>query len=167
MAEKRFLIHVERPWTLLILPVLALLYFLAILLLVLLGYEITGIPTEYLVLGGAALFGLTLLIQIPYIIQRRERQETPAPETLEPEAAEPQHDAFTPQQAEPTYAAPPAPRNDELLRTQETAKGLQVLEYSAPAKSRTPGAVYAKTMVPVTKEHVLRIETLAAEPHEI
>jgi len=69
-------------------------------------------------------------------------------------------------QAAPAPTAPVmmgAPADDEKLVTGEMQQGLTVLEYSAPAKSRHRGAVYSKTYVPVTKEHVLRVETLAAE----
>lgn len=160
MVEKRFVIPVERRWTLFILPVLALLYFLAIVTLAALNYEIAGVPMDYLVLGGAALFGVALLVELLLLLRRKVKPAPDAPveETLA---------------AEPVQDVPVAPvhrdviRDDEYRRTTQSAQGLQVLEYSWPGKSLNRGAVYAKTAVPVTKEHLLHVETLAAQPYEL
>lgn len=160
MVEKRFLIPVQRRWKLLILPILALLYFAAVLLLAAFGYEVQGVTMEQLVLGGAAFFLVVLVLELPFVFKKKVRQE---PELVEeePPVAEPVESFSEPE----TFTRPPS--NDEMLVTSEVVKDLRVLEYSAPSKSLHSGAVYAKTMVPVTKEHVLRVETLAAEDYEL
>lgn len=159
MAEKRFVIPVERRWTLLILPILALLYFLAVVTLAALDRTIEGLGTETLVLIGAGLFGLVLLVELPFLFKKTVRIDDDQAAVL----------GATPVEAVPAYAPAPArvERDDEARGTNETAQGMKVIEYSRPAKSRNRGSVYAKTMVPVTKEHVLRVETLAAEPREL
>lgn len=149
--ERPFLIPVKRRWTLLILPILAFLYFAFVLWLGVTRTTVRGVSTDVLVLAGLALFLLVAIVEIPFFLRRRPKAE-PAPDWQD-EPAEP--------------LAPPMLRDDEKLTTDETQQGLRVLEYSAPAKSRNRGAVYAKTYVPVTKEHVLRVETMAAEPHEL
>lgn len=154
---REFVIPVRRRWTLWILPTIAILYFLAVVTLAILRREINGVPTQWLVLGGVGLFVLVILVELPFFVRRRIRAE--------PEAALP---AATPDWQD--EAPEPATRgawDDERIATAEEQQGLRVLEYSAPAKSRNRGSVYAKTYVPVTKEHVLRVETLAAEPHEL
>lgn len=150
---REFVIPVQRRWTLWILPTLAILYFLVVLALAVLRVEIRGLPTQYLVYGGVAFFLLVMVIQFPFFLRRRIRPEEPEP-VLENEW-----------QGEP--AEPGMERDDEKLVTDETQQGLRVLEYSAPAKSRHRGAVYAKTYVPVAKEWVLRVENLAADVHEL
>lgn len=155
MVEKRFVVPVRRRWTLFILPALALLYFLAIVVLAALNYEVAGVSMEYLVLGGAALFGVVLLVELVLLLRRKAKTEEPVEEV-------PVEDV-----------APVVPlrrdviRDDEYRTTTQSAQGLQVLEYSWPGKSLHRGAVYAKTALPVTKEHVLHVETLAAHPHEL
>lgn len=151
--ERPFLIPVQRRWTLLILPILALLYFAFVVWLGVTRTSVRGVSTDVLVLAGLALFLLVAVIEIPFFLRRRPKAE-PAPERPE-------------WQDEPPEPAAAPLRDDERLATDETQQGLRVLEYSAPAKSRNRGAVYAKTYVPVTKEHVLRVETMAAEPHEL
>lgn len=148
---REFVIHVEKPWKLWILPFIAILYFALILAMAIFRVEIRNVPTQTLVLIGVAFFVLVILIELPYFMRRRVRTE-------EPPAPAPTQGA-----ASPLGAA----GDDEHVTTNESQQGLRVLEYSAPAKSRNRGAVYAKTYVPVTKEHVLRIENLAAEPSEI
>lgn len=164
MVEKRFLVPVKRRWKLLILPILAILYFAAVLLLAAFGYEVQGVTMEQLVLGGAVFFALVLLIELPYVFKRKVRAE---PEVVDEPVEEPV-ETFAPMEdfSEPEPVARPK-ANDELLVTSEVVKDLRVLEYSAPSKSRHSGAVYAKTMVPVTKEHILRVENLAAEDYEL
>lgn len=164
MEEKRFLIPVRRRWTLAILPLLAIFYFAAVITLAILRYEIRGVPTDALVLGGVAFFALVMIIQVPFLFTRR----------VKPEAPEDAAAAYPPESLEPAYAPPAAPMappraavDDEMLVTAEEKNGLRVLEYSAPAKSHHRGAVYAKAYVPVTKEHVMRVETLAAEGAEL
>lgn len=151
--ERPFLITVRRRWTLWILPILAILYFAGVMVLNVLDYEIDGLPMDTLVLVGVAFFVLVMLIQLPFFLRRRVRR---APEP----------------RPEPAAGAPPmAPSNngwdDELLITRESQQGLQVIEYSAPAKSRHKNAVFTKTYVPVSGAHVLRVETLAADAADL
>ncbi|HWH08303.1 MAG TPA: hypothetical protein VNX21_03820 [Candidatus Thermoplasmatota archaeon] len=152
--ERPFLIPVKRRWTLLILPVLALVYFAFVVWLGATRTTVRGVPMDYLVLGGLAFFLLVAVVELPFFLRRRPPKAAPPPERAEW------------QDEPPEPVAAPA-RDDERLTTDETQQGMRVLEYSAPAKSRNRGAVYAKTYVPVTKEHVLRVETLAAEPAEL
>lgn len=158
-TPRPFVIPVRNRWTLWILPTLALLYFVAVIVLASLGLEVEGVSNDVLVLGGVALFALVVLVEIPFLLRRRAPRE----EEPEAEAAE----ALDPYAPPPAYAPAPPRVDDETLVTDETQQGYRVLEYSSPAKSRQRGAVFAKTYVPVTKEHVLRVETLAAEPHEV
>lgn len=151
---REFVIEVRRRWTLWILPTLAILYFAFVLALAILRREIAGVPMLYLVLGGVALFVLVILIEFPFFFRRKIPASAPEPKAA---AGDWQDEAREPRGAV----------DDEKLMTAETQQGLRVLEYSKPAKSRNRGSVYTKTYVPVTKEHVLRVETLAAEPHEI
>lgn len=156
--ERPFLIDVKRPWTLLILPILAGIYFLFIFYLGITRSEVRGVPTDYLVLGGLAFFIVVALLQLPFLFRRKGPRSQAAPAPAGGDAWQPG----------PTESAPLAgSADDERVATSETQQGLRVLEYSVPAKSRNRGSVYAKTYVPVTKEHVLRVETLAAMPHEI
>lgn len=161
MASREFVIHVRRRWTLWILPTLAVLYFLGIIILAIMGELPTGRDEEILVLAGVALFALIFLVQIPFLLRRRARAREVPEEPLAPWSAE--------EQAAPAPAPIMAPvvRNDELVITDEMQKGFRVLEYSSPAKSENKGAVYAKTYVPVTKEYVLRVENVAADRAEI
>lgn len=155
---REFVIPVERRWTLWILPVLAILYFLLVIALAVLRIQIRGVEPQYLVWGGVALFVIVMLIELPFFFRRRP----PAPEREPPLA--PLNESTW--QDEPAEAGSRA-ADDELVTTSETQQGLRVIEYSAPAKSRHRGAVYSKTYVPVTKEHVLRVENLSATPDEI
>lgn len=167
MESREFVIRVRRPWTLWILPTIAFLYFLAIVILAVMNRLPGGRDGQLLVLIGVALFALVLLVQLPFLFTRRPRAQQQDAE--EGGAWAPAEEApLAP--AEPEMAPPVAPAaggDDELAMTPETQKGLRVLEYSAPAKSANKGAVYAKTYVPVTKEFVMRVETLAADRHEI
>ena len=159
MAEnpRPFVIPLRRRWVLAILPVLCLLYFAAVVTIILRDLKVQGVSTDLLVLVGAALFLLTVLVEIPFFFRRR------APRADGPEDAYPPIDL----QDEPPEPVARAPVDDELVVTAEPQQGLRVIEYSRPAKSRHKGAVYAKTYVPVTKEHVLRVETLAAEGRDL
>ena len=149
-----FVIPLRRRWVLAILPVVCLFYFAAILYVALRGLKIRGASMDLLVLVGAALFVVTFLVEIPFFLRRRGPR---------PEEPEPRVDF----QDEPLEPVSRVREDDEVLVTAEQQQGLRVLEYSRPAKSRHKGAVYAKTYVPVTKEHVLRVETLAAEGRDL
>lgn len=150
-----FVIPVRRPWLLLVLPILALLYFLAVVILNLMNYRIRGVSNQVLALVGVGLFALVILIELPFLLRRRVRDEEPdAPATVASAEAAP-------------YESPRDGRDDELLTTGEKQQGLDVLEYSAPAKSRNSNAVYTKTYVPVTPEHVLRVESLVADAGDL
>lgn len=151
-ATRPFVIPVRRPWLLLILPAIALLYFLAVVLLNVFDYEVKGVTNEMLALSGVGLFALVIVVELPFLLRRRAKR---APRAKAPE---------------PTEAPMDASRNgwdDELLATSESQQGLQVLEYSSPAKSRNSNAVYTKTYVPVSGAHVLRIESLVADASDL
>ena len=150
--ERPFLIPLQRRWTLLILPILALVYFAFVVWLGATRTTLRGVSTDVLVLAGLALFLLVAVVEVPFFLRRKPKAAPPPEREWQDEPPEP-------------MAAPL--QDDEKLTTDETQQGLRVLEYSAPAKSRNRGAVYAKTYVPVTKEHVLRVENMAAEPHEL
>jgi hypothetical protein len=155
MEAREFVIHVRRRWTLWILPVLAILYFLMVVALVVTNQKLMkGVTNEMLAYGGVGLFAVVFLVEIPFFLKRKAKLDA----TLEPADREWQDEA-----PEPMSAAPRAALDDEHVLTGETQQGMRVLEYSRPAKTQNKGAVYAKTYVPVTKEFVLRIETLAAE----
>ena len=157
MTDRPFVIPLRRRWVLAILPVICLAYFGVVIALVAGGRSIRGVSTDLLMLAGAALFLVTFLVEIPFFLRRK------GPRPDGPEA--PYEPDYQDEPPEP-YAAP-AREDDETVLTAETQQGLRVLEYSRPAKSRHKGAVYAKTYVPVTKEFVLRVETLAAEGRDL
>lgn len=149
-----FVIPVRRPWLLLLLPILAALYFVGVVVLNVLDYRIRGVTNEMLVLGGLAFFALVILIELPFFLRRRAPRE--------PKAA--------PARAPPPAAAPLAGAavwDDEIVTTSETQQGLRVLEYSSPAKSSNSNAVYTKTYVPVSGAHVLRVESLIADASDL
>lgn len=150
--ERPFLIQVQRRWKLWILPVIAVLYFILIITLAVMDLKIEGVPMEYLVLGGLGLFILVMIVELPLLWRRR--------------APRPARVKTAPMSATPEAAS----RNgwdDELSITAETQQGMQVLEYSAPAKSRNRNSVYTKTYVPVTGAQVLRIESLVADASDL
>jgi hypothetical protein len=137
--------------------VVAVLYFLWVALLatrtiVLTGLE-PGITPEDWAVGGAVLM-LLLLVLLIYDYQRQNRG------LLEQAEAAPA--------AAPAYAPAPQTRAvpDELVVTAETWQGRRVLEYSRPPKSERPAAVYAKVLVPIDGQLVLRVEDLVAEARE-
>lgn len=154
--EREFRIHVRRRWTLLILPTLAALYFVFLVVLGVARWRVRGVSNDVLALGGLAFFVLVILIELPFLLRR----SGPRP----PEAS--RDEGWQDEPPEP----PPSARldvDDERVSTDESQQGLRVIEYSSPAKSRNRGAVYTKTYVPVTKGHVLRIETIAALPADL
>ena len=153
--DRPFVIQVRRPWTLLILPVLALLYFLAVVVLNILDYEIEGVTNEMLALVGVAFFLLVILVELPFFLRRKRKAARPA-------APDP-----APAVAAPVGAASRNGWDDEFLTTGESQQGLRVVEYSAPAKSRNSNAVYTKTYVPVSGAHVLRVESLVADAGDL
>lgn len=155
---REFVIPVERRWTLWILPALAILYFLLVIALAVFRVQVRGVDTQYLVWGGVALFVIVILIELPFFLRRRP----PAPEPEVP-LAPLGESSWQDEPAEPGGAA----ADDERLTTTETQQGLRVIEYNSPAKTRHRGAVYSKTYVPVSKEHVLRVENLSATRDEI
>jgi len=158
MADENrpFVIPVRRPWLLLILPIVALLYFLAVVILNVMNYRIRGVTNEMLALVGVGLFALVILIELPFLLRRRAPREEPD----EP-AAYAQSPAAVP------YDGSRNGWDDEILATGESQQGLSVLEYSSPAKSRNSNAVYTKTYVPVTPAHLLRVESLVADAHDL
>lgn len=148
-----FVIPVRRTWLLLILPILALLYFVGVVVLNILDYRIEGVSNEMLALGGVAFFGLVILVELPFFLRRSR------PRAKKVKAAP----------AAPAPAAPAtrAPVDDEVVTTDETQQGLRVVEYSSPARSRNANAVYTKTYVPVSGAHVLRIESMVADASDL
>lgn len=154
-AEDRpFLITVRRRWLLWVLPILAAMYFIAVMVLVLGNYRIRGVSNDLLVLAGLGFFTLVILIELPFLLRRGA-----------PRAQKPARAARASPGAASAVAMPGA--DDEMLITDETAQGLKVLEYSAPPKSQNPSAVYTKTHVPVSTAHVVRIETLVADASDL
>jgi hypothetical protein len=161
-SEREYVIRVEKPWKLWILPGLAIAYFVVLLALVILRVAFVINGQQYLVQDipgliwlGAAFFVLVLLIELPFFLRRRPPAPEPPPEERETDLSS------------GMMASGVMGVDDERMVTAEQQQGLRVLEYSSPAKSRNRGAVYAKTYVPVTKGDVLRIETLAAEPTDL
>ena len=152
-----FVIPLRRRWPLLVLAFLAVVYFVLVVALIATDNHLKGVSNDTLAFIGVGIFVVLALVMFLYALRRRGPGPAPIAErTLQDEPAE-------------AIAAAPKARYhaDEYLVTPEAQQGLKVLEYSAPAKSRHHGAVYAKAYVPVTKEHVLRVETLAAEGAEI
>ncbi|HUR69543.1 MAG TPA: hypothetical protein VM370_09885 [Candidatus Thermoplasmatota archaeon] len=151
-ADRPFVVDVRRRWTLLILPILAALYFIAVLVLIVGNYRVQGVSNELLALVGVGIFVLVMLIELPFLLRRgAPRASRPAPAPL--------HDA---------PMRTPGPRiDDEYMITEESQQGLRVVEYSAPAKSRNSNIVYTKTYVPVTGAHVLRVETAVADGSDL
>lgn len=151
--DRPFVINVRRRWTLLILPILALLYFVAIVILYVQDYRINGVDMDTLVLAGVGVFVLVMIIELPFLMRRKapkvKRSEKQKLDILE------------------DRGEAPAMRDDEYLTTSESQQGMQVVEYSAPAKSRNVNVVYTKTYVPVTGAHVLRVETAVADAADI
>ena len=151
--SRPFVIEVKRRWLLAILPILATIYFIAVIVLNVADYDIQGVSDDLLVLGGVAFFVLVMLIELPFFLRRS---------------------APKPARAKPTPAAAPmrdvssnGSVDDEYVITEEQQQGLQVLEYSAPAKSRNVNVVYTKTYVPVSQAHVIRVETAVADAADI
>lgn len=160
---KEFVIRVKRTWMLLILPILALLYFVVVVAVVATKYDTGSVTYEMLVWGGLGLFALVILVELPLFLRRKVRTQAAPPFEAEPAVAVAEAEPYAPTPAA-TIAVPVATAwDDEKLVTSEVQQGLTVLEYSSPAKSRHKNAVYTKAYVPVSKQHVLRVETLAAE----
>jgi hypothetical protein len=163
MADDPQPFRIRRAWLPFTLAVLCVLYFAGVLFLAATNRTISGVDNDQLALGGAALFVVTLLVQIPFFLRRRPKR-APAPQ----EEPEPMPEDM---QEEPLEVEAPRMEmerwDDEVRLTTEQQQGMVVLEYSRPAKSRHRGAVYTKAYVPVTKEHVLRVETLAAEGSDL
>lgn len=131
--------------------VVATLYFLIV---VALGVNLVAIPAltrvadlPTLALVGAALFGLFILVLLVQLVRGRQREEA--------------------RQVQASAVAVPAPARrrgeDEYVVTSDEHQGLRVIEYSHPPKSQNKGAVYAKCLVPVSREFVLRVEELIAK----
>lgn len=144
--------------------VIAVLYFLWAALLglgiiALPALEPTITPADWAVFGALLFLVLLILLAVEYRRTRGGTYEPPAP------AAGHRAAATTPQAAP---AAAPSSRwiPDELVVTAETQQGRRVLEYSRPPKSEHPRAVYAKCLVPVDPQLVLRVEDLVAEAKE-
>lgn len=148
--SRPFVIEVKRRWLLAILPILATLYFVAVVLLTLLDYRIQGVTTDMLVFAGIGIFVLVMLIEFPFFLRRR-RPKAPRARRAAKAAAQPETVEW----------------DDEYLATDEEQQGLRVLEYSAPAKSQNTNTVFTKTYVAVTSAHVMRIETAVADATEI
>jgi len=161
-SEREYVIRVEKPWKLWILPAIAIAYFVVLLALVILRVAFVINGQQYLVQDipgliwlGAGFFVLVLLVELPFFLRRRPPAPEPPPEERETDMAT------------GALGSGIVGLDDERMVTTEEQQGLRVLEYSAPAKSKNRGAVYAKTYVPVTKADVLRVETLAAEPTDL
>lgn len=160
MADDSRPFRIRRAWLPFTLAVVSVLYFAVVLFLASTNREVTGVTNDQLAWGGVALFVVALLVEIPFFFRRRAPRAAPEslsePEPLPEDLQDEPLEAEAPQMAMPGW-------DDEKRVTTEQQQGMTVLEYSRPAKSRHRGAVYTKAYVPVTKEHVLRIETLVAE----
>jgi hypothetical protein len=99
--------------------------------------------------GGAVLMVALLLLLVVW--SRRQRGAEPAAEA----GAE-----------APSAASYSGDLDDELVMTAEQWQGLRVLEYSRPPKSVHAVAVYAKCLVPVDAQYVVRVEDLVAEARD-
>lgn len=167
--ERRFLVNVERPWKLWIIPILALLYLVWIVLLVTASVE-TGVEDTVWVYAGLGLFAVLLLIELLLLFTRRAKKQKvarAAPMVAERlEEPEPEVDPM----ARAILGTPAAARqrgpDAEIRATMDEHKGKRVLEVSIPPKSANKGAVYAKAYVPVDDAFVLRIEDLVAQRAE-
>lgn len=168
-ARRRFVITVERPWKLWIIPVLALAYLLWIVVLISTGIE-TGVEEQMWVYAGLGLFGLLFLIEILLLFTKREKVKKAkvaaapmvAEELEEPAAEDPMASAIMSMPAAARQRGPDA----EIRATTDDHKGKRVLEVSIPPKSTNKGAVYAKAYVPIDDTFVLRIEDLVAQRAE-
>lgn len=150
-----FVIEVRRRWLLWILPIIATMYFIAVVVLTIVDYRIRGVTTEMLALAGVGLFVLVMAFELPFFLRRRApRAPKPAKvkKARRPEAESSPSSAYV---------------DDELTTTNEKAQGLQVVEYSSPAKSRNQSTVYTKTYIPVSGAHVVRVETAVADASDI
>lgn len=138
----------------LVVLVIAVVYFLWVALLglgviALPALEPTITPADWAVFGALLFLVLFLLLVVEYrrtkggtaYVQAQPRASAPAPVAV------------------PQQRWPP----DELVVTAESLQGRRVLEYSRPPKSEHPHAVYAKCLVPVDPQLVLRVEDLVAE----
>ena len=139
----------------LVVLVVGVLYFVWVALLglrivILRSLEPTITPEDWAVGGAVLMLLLLVLLVVDFQRSKRNLYEEPA-------AA-----------AAPAYAPPPATRwvPDELVVTAETVQGRRVLEYSRPPKSERPAAVYAKVLIPIDAQLVLRVEDLVAEARE-
>ena len=152
MADENrpFVIGVKRRWLLAILPILAVLYFLTVVILNILDRRIEGVTNDMLVWGGVGFFILVMLIEIPFFL-RRSRPKPKAAAQPAPQGAQASNGHI----------------DDEYLITEDRQQGLLVLEYSAPAKSKNVNVVYTKTYVPVSQAHVMRLETAVADAADI
>ncbi|GEM_PF-5654376 len=159
MADDSRPFRIRRAWLAFTLAAICVLYFAAVLLLAATNRVVQGVTNEQLALGGALLFLVAIVVEIPFFLRRRGPRPQPAAEEPAPLSQDFQDEpleAEAPLMAMETW-------DDEKRLTTEQQQGMTVLEYSRPAKSRHRGAVYTKAYVPVTKEFVLRVETLVAE----
>lgn len=139
------------------LPAVALLvgalYFLWVVLLVFRLVAVPGLEPSITVVDWANLGALIMVVLLILLVADHLRSRRPLPEG----AAQP----------EERGEISGAPRiTDEIVVTAETWQGRRVLEYSRPAKSERPASVYAKCLVPIDSQLVLRIEDLVAEARE-
>lgn len=159
MAESSRAFLIRRLWLAWTLVVIALLYFAAVVTLVVLDYRVQGVSYEMLALGGAGLFGLVALVLVFFLLRKRKPRAPRAAQEAEP--------SFDDAPVATRAFAASAPADDEVRLTDDSAQGLRVLEYSRPAKSRNRNAVYTKTHVPVSQAHVLRVETMVADASDL
>lgn len=159
--------RMRRAWFPITLAVVCVLYFVFVGWLVATNRELAGVSNNTLAVAGLALAIVTLLVEVPYFLRRAPPRAAPPPP---PSVEEPPTYRDDLQEEPAPLEAPmrvPTLWDDETRRTTEERQGLRVLEYSAPPKSRHKGAVYTKDYVPVSKEWVLRVETMVAEPRDL
>lgn len=144
----------------LVVLVIAVVYFLWVALLglgviALPALEPTITPADWAVFGALLFLVLLIVLALEY---RRTRGGTYAP----PQAERAARAAYAPPAEAPASRWPA----DELVVTAETVQGRRVLEYSRPPKSEHPRAVYAKCLIPIDPQLVIRVEDLVAEARD-
>jgi hypothetical protein len=147
-ARKEFVVQVKAPLILIVLPVIALVVFLTVVAInsgIIDARSIGNVPFETYVYGGSAVMAILLIAELILLLQRPAESE--AVETA----------------IEPIPLVDKRDELGEIVLTQDTHQGRQVVEYSRPPKSRNKGAIYVKTFIELDGKHVLRAEEMIAE----
>lgn len=183
--DRWFLIRVDHPGRLWVLPILAFLVFLWIVLLatgtVLLPAAEDELSLQEWALAGSAVLVVLLAWELVLLIGRKRSvkagrqaaaaaaepaevvEAVPATEGFEAEGFEGTEEAVPEVEAEPAPAQGYAPLHEYAV-TAEVLQGRRVVEYRRPPKALAAQAVFAKTYIPVSTDLVLRVEEIVAEP---